>query len=88
MRLHYNDDNSYLFANGEEMFKFKAYKKDVNFPTQLYLGSISNGFRAIESRKVTLNGNVHDFSVNYSSIEELDILNNYKYLMTKIKQPY
>ena len=29
--LHYNDDNSYLFINGKETFKFKAYNKNVDF---------------------------------------------------------
>ena len=31
--LHYNGDNSYLFANGKEISKFKADNKNVNFPT-------------------------------------------------------
>ena len=30
--LHYNSDNSYLFVNGKEIFKFKAANKNVNFP--------------------------------------------------------
>ena len=33
LSLHYNADNSYLFVNGREMFKFKADNKNVNFPT-------------------------------------------------------
>ena len=60
MSLHYNADNSYLFVNGKEIFKFKADDKNVNFPTRFYLGSISDGFSNIES-KVSLNGNVYDF---------------------------
>ena len=81
--LHYNADNSYLFVNGKDIFKFKANNKNVNFPTQFYLWSISNGFSAIESREVSLNGNMHDFSVNYNSIDKSDILTIYKYLITK-----
>ena len=38
---------------------------------------------AIESRKVSLNANVYDFSVDYNSIDKSDILNIHKYLMTK-----
>ena len=64
LSLHYNDDNSYLFVNGKEIFKFKAENKNVNLPTRFCLGSISNGFSSLESREVSLNGNVYDFSVN------------------------
>ena len=81
--LHYNADNSYLFVNGIEIFKFKAGNKNVNFPTQFFLGSISNGFSNTVSRKVSLNGNVYDVSVDYDSIGKYDILNIHKYLMTK-----
>ena len=83
LSLHYNADNSYLFVNGKKIFKFKADNKSVNFPTQFCLGSISSGFSATESRKVSLNGSVYDFSVDYSSIDKSDILNIHKYLMTK-----
>ena len=61
LSLHYNVDKSYLSVNGKEIFKFRADNKNVNFPTQFCLGSISNGFSAIESREVSSNGNVYDF---------------------------
>ena len=83
LNMHYNADNSYLFVNRKEIFKFKADNKNVNFPTQFCLRSIFNGFSATESRKVSLNGHVYDFSVDYNSIDKSDILNIYKYLMTK-----
>ena len=70
--LHYNADNSYLFVNEKEIFKFKSDNKNVNFPTQFCLGSISNRFSNTESRKVSLNENVYNFSVDYSSIDKLD----------------
>ena len=73
MSLHYNADNSYLFHNGKEIVKFKGNNKNVNFATQLCLGSISNGFSNTESREVSLNGNVYDFSVDYNSIDKSDI---------------
>ena len=79
---HYNADNSYLFVNGKEIFKFKVDNKN-NFPTQFFLASISNRFSAIESTEVSLNGNVYDFSVDYSSIDKSDISNIRKYLMPK-----
>ena len=81
--LQFTADNSCLFFNGKEIFKFKADNKYVNFPTQFCLGSISNGFSATEPREVSLNGNVYDFSVDYDSIDKSDILNTHKYLMTK-----
>ena len=52
LSLHYNADNSYLFVNGKEIFKFKTDSKSVNFPTKFCLGSISNGFSASESREI------------------------------------
>ena len=56
--LHYNNaDNSYLFVNVKEIFKFNADNKNVTFPTQFWLGSISNRFSTSESREVSLNGN-------------------------------
>ena len=83
MSLHYNADNSYLFVNGKEIFKFKADNKNVNFPTQFCLGSIFNRFSNTDSREVSLNGNMYDFSVDYNSFNKSDILNIDKYLMNK-----
>ena len=83
LSLHCNADNSYLFVKGKEIFKFKVDNKNVSFPAQFCLGTISNGFRATEPRGVSLNGNVYDFSVDYNSIDKSDILNIQKYLMTK-----
>ena len=34
LSLHYNADNSFLFVNGNEIFKFKDDNEHVNFPTQ------------------------------------------------------
>ena len=83
--LHSNAVNSYLFINGKEIIKFKADNKNVNFPTRFCLGSISDGVSATESREVSLNGNVYDFSVDYSSIvlQFHTSVTIHKYLMTK-----
>ena len=83
MSLHYNAYNSYLFVDGNEIFKFKSDNKNVNFLTQFCLGSISNGFSATDSREVSLNGNAYDFSVDYNSINKSDIVNIHRYLMRK-----
>ena len=42
--LHHNGDNSNLFVNGKEIYKFKASNKNVDFPTNFCLGIISNKF--------------------------------------------
>ena len=55
----------------------------MNFPTQFCLGNISNGFSVTESKEVSLNEKVYDFSVDYNSIGKSDILNIRKYFMTK-----
>ena len=72
-----------MLINGKEIFKFKANNKNGNFPTQFCQGYISNGFSNTESREAPVNGDVHDFSVDYNSIDKFDILNIHKYLMTK-----
>ena len=79
MSLHCNHDNSYLFVNGKEVYKFKADDKNVNFPTQFCLGSISNKFDAADSRQLSLKGNVYDFSVDYDTINKSDIINIHKF---------
>ena len=84
LSLHYHADNSYLFVNGKEIFKYKANNKNVNFPAQFCLRSISNGFSVAESREVSLSGNVYDFSVNCNCIDKSDKLNIHKYLWQRI----
>ena len=85
MNLRHNPDISYLFVNEKEIFKFKADKKNIYFPTQFCLGSISNRFSLVasESREVLLNGDMYDVLVNYNPICKSDILNIHKCLMTK-----
>ena len=36
LTLHYNADNSYLFVNEKEIFKFKANNKKPTFPTESF----------------------------------------------------
>ena len=81
LSLQYNAKNSCLFVNGKEIFKFKTDNKNVNFPTQFCLRSISNRFSATECKEVSLKRNVYDFSVDYNSIDQSDIWNIHKYLM-------
>ena len=83
MSLHYNSDNSYLFVNGKETYKFKSNNKNDNFPSQFCLGSMSNKFGNVDSKEISFKVNVYDFSVDYDAIDESSILNIHKYLMNK-----
>ena len=83
LSLNYNCDNSSLFGNGKEIFKFKADNGTVNFPTQFCLAGMSNGFGAIESKEVSLKGNVYNFLVEYNAIDKCNILNIQMYVMVK-----
>ena len=58
-----------------EVCKFKGNNKNVNFPKQFCLGSISNKFDSVEAEEVSLKVNVYDFSVDYDTIDKYDILN-------------
>ena len=49
-----------LIVCGKEIFKFKADNKNMNFPNNFCLRSISNGFSATESRELSLNGHAYD----------------------------
>ena len=81
--LCYNSDNSYLFVKRKKIYKFKASNKNVNIPSNFFLGSMSNKFDNVNSEKVSLKGNVYDLSVDYNTIDNSDILNIRKNLMTK-----
>ena len=72
-----------MFVHEEEITKFKAENKNVNFPTRLCLESISDGFSATDTGEVSLHGNVYDFSVDYNFIDKYNLLKIHKYLMTK-----
>ena len=49
MSLHYNGGNSCLFANGKEIYKFKANNKKGNFFPPFYLGSLFNKWHATDA---------------------------------------
>ena len=81
--MHYNEDNSYLFVIGTELYKFKAKDSEI-VASPLCLGNISKDFSVDNVKKKTgLNGYVYDFSVDYDAISVDDILDIHKYLMEK-----
>ena len=77
LSLHYNGNNSYLFVNAKEIYKFKASNKKI------CLERIYNKLGATDSKEISLKGNVNDFSDDYKSMDQSNILNIHKYLMIK-----
>ena len=63
LNLHYNGDNSYLFANGRQELKFKA-KNDQIINEKLCLGNLSSEWTTSESEKTGLYGGIFDFVVD------------------------
>ena len=83
LSLHYNGDNSYLFANGRQELKFKA-KDDQIINEKLCLGNLSSEWTTSESEKTGVYGNIYDFVVDYKPIVGIDpIYDMHRYLMTK-----
>ena len=83
LSLHYNGDNSYLFANGRQELKFKA-KDDQIINEKLCLGNLSSEWTMSESEKTGLYGNIYDFVVDYKAINGVKpIYDMHRYLMTK-----
>ena len=83
LRLHYNGDNSYLFANGRQELKFKA-KDDQIINEKLCIGNLSGEWTKSESVKTGLYGNIYDFVVDYRAINSVDpIYDMHRYLITK-----
>ena len=83
LNLHYNGDNSYLFANGRQELKFKA-KDDQIINEKLCLGNLSSEWNTSESEKTRLYGNIYDFVVDYEAIIGVKaIYDMHRYLMTK-----
>ena len=82
LSLHYNRANSYLFAKGTEVYKFKAKDSEI-VAAPLCLGNISKDWSADNKKKTGFNGYAYDFSVNYDVADVDDIVDIHKYLMKK-----
>ena len=82
LSLHYNGANSYLLANGTEIYKFKAKDSEI-VATLLYIGNISKDWSVDNMKKTGFNGYVYDFSVDYDAIAVDDFLDIHKYLVKK-----
>ena len=80
--LHYNEANSYLFANGKEIHEFKT-KGSWIAATPLYLGNISKDWSVDKMKKTGLNRYIYDFSVDYSNTTVDNVLDIHNYLVKK-----
>ena len=66
---------------GKKIYKFKGNNKNISFPNQFCLGSISNKFDFVLAEEASLKENVYYFSVDYEAIDKSEILNIHKYLI-------
>ena len=84
LSLHYNGDDSYLFVNGKEVSKFKAKNSEIK-ANQLTLRRISTSAYLSRSdmEDSKFYENVYDFSVDYSTITNDEIIDIHNYLMKK-----
>ena len=83
LSLHYNGDNSYLFANGIQELKFKA-KTDQLVIEKLCIGNLSDQWSTSESEETGLYGSTYDFVVDYEQIVGVKtIYDMHRYLMAK-----
>ena len=80
--LHYNGANSYLFVNGNEIYKYKAKDFEI-VATPLCLGNISRDWSVDNMKRTGFNDYVYDFSVDYDATEVDDVVDIQKYLMKK-----
>ena len=84
LSLHCNGDNSYLFVNGKEVFKFKAKNSEIK-PQPIALGGIitTEYISTDEIKESKLYGNIYDLNVDYSAISNDKMHNIHTYLMKK-----
>ena len=82
LSLHYNGENSYLFVNGTEIYKFKTKDSEI-VATTLCVGNISKDWSIHNMKRTGFNGYVYDFSVDYNATDVDDIKDIHKYLMKK-----
>ena len=64
LSLHYNGENSYLFVNGTEIYKFKAKDSEI-LVGLICLGNISKDWSIDNMKRTGFTDYVYDFSVDY-----------------------
>ena len=93
LSLHYNGHNSYLFVNGQKVTQFKANDSVISSANTsiLTLGTLAKPYPSGANNRLSskyindtkMYGNIYDFSVDYSSISNEDILKIHICLMKK-----
>ena len=79
LSLHYNQENSYLFVTGTEIYKFKAKDSGI-LVDPICLGNISKDWSVDDMKKNGFTGYVYDFSVDYDPTAVDNIKDIHKYL--------
>ena len=82
LSFHYNGANSYLFVNGNEIYKFKAKDSEI-VASPLCLGNISKDWSIDNMKRTGFDGYIYDFRVDCDSTDADDIKDIHKYLMKK-----
>ena len=82
LSLHYNGPDSYLYINGEQLYKFTA-KTQLPYTKEINLSILSDEFTDSEAKQVALKGKVYEFSVDFRKRTTDKIENIHHYLMEK-----
>ena len=77
LSLHYNSDDSYLFANSIQQYKFKARDTEIK-ANKVCLGGFSDDFSTNYFKCL---GNIYHFSVDYQPTTTDKIQKIHRYLM-------
>ena len=79
LSVHYNGDDSYLYINGVQQYKFKTKNSEIK-ANKLNLGNIlNNNF----SNSLALIGSIYHFSADYQPATTDKIQKIHSYLMEK-----
>ena len=82
LSLHYNGDDSYLYVNGTQQYKFKTKDSETK-PNNLCLGNITDQFSLTDTSKGGFSGQISYYSVDYQSARKGKIQDIHTYLMKK-----
>ena len=83
LSLHYNGNDSFLFANGVQELKLKAVANQTQ-KSQLCVGNVISNWTVTNSEKTGQYGKIYGFVVDYVPISGVKkIYDIHRYLMTK-----
>ena len=82
LSLHYNGNNSYLFANGVQELKFKGNDSEIK-RNHMCLGNVSKDLSITNATITGMYGDIHDFAVDYVAHDVPKIYDIHRYLMKR-----